>query len=203
MRPRLAAPASVAASALVVGALLWSPTAEAGGLGIVTTAGVHADRVYSYDCDEATGLCDQNKPETQMNANPGVGLELILGDKDNKVLGIFRAYWLGDAPQSAPKAGGETPYREEWRSIGVINGGLQFGLLGDPENVQLTAVGTIGSGFLTTDFTEYIVAEAGVGGSWMAGRKVQLAGSITGGTRYRKRFYPTANAYVGVRYLFD
>lgn len=193
----------ITTSALLVGSFVAAAPAHAGGLGIVATGGLHADRVYSYTCDETTGACDQNTPETQMNANPGAGLELVLGDKDNKVLAVFRAYWLADAPQHEPKGGDLTPWRETWRHVGVINGGIQFGVLGDPDNFQMNVVANIGSGFLTNDYTEYIFAETGVGGSYMIDRRVQLAASITGGARYRKQVYPLTNAYVGVRYLFD
>jgi hypothetical protein len=32
---------------------------------------------------------------------------------------------------------------------------------------------------------------------------VQVAASVVGGIRYRKRVFPTTNAYLGIRYLFD
>lgn len=192
--------ALVAAVAALAG---WAPAVSAGGIGILTTAGTHADRVYSYNYDEETEEYNQVAPETQFNTNLGTGIELVLGDKDNKITGAFRAYYQSDSGMEDPEKGDTFNIRKKARPVGVINAGLQFGFLGSPDKIQMTAVANLGSGFLTTDFTEYILAEAGVGGTWMFARHMQLAGSVTGGMRYRKRFYSTATGYLGVRYLFD
>lgn len=181
---------------------LYAGPAFAGGVGLVTTAGLHGDRVYSYE-EDATGEATQLDPENQLNLNYGGGLEIVLGDKDLKIMGIFRGYYLRDAPQQEPQNGPIFNIREESRDLGVINAGLQWGILGDPGALQLTIVGTLGAGVFTNDFTGYALGEAGVGGTWMAARRVQVAASVTGGARFRKRFYPTTNAYLGVRYLFD
>lgn len=194
MRPLLACLAFLA--------LLAPASARAGGFGILTTAGSHGDRVYGYSLD-AAGDYQQETPEDQQNANFGGGFEVILGDKDNRILGIFRGYYLQDAAQRPPAEGEVSVVRETSRDIGVITAGLQWGIIGDPTGLQLVAVANLGSGVFTTDFSEYLLGEAGVGGTWMTGRRIQVAATLTGGSRYRKRFYPTANAYVGVRYLFD
>ncbi|MES2640171.1 MAG: hypothetical protein V4850_11830 [Myxococcota bacterium] len=177
-------------------------TALAGGIGLVTTAGLHGDRVYSYE-EDVNGVATQMDPEDQLNPNFGGGLEIVLGDKDLKIMGIFRGYYLQDSAQQDPKNGPIFNVRDVPRDLGVISAGLQWGILGDPGAIQLTIVGTLGAGVFTSDFTGYALGEAGVGGTWMAARRVQLAASVTGGARYRKRFYPTTNAYLGVRYLFD
>jgi hypothetical protein len=137
-----------------------------------------------------------------MNANFGGGIEIILGDKDNKILGLFRGYYLQDAPQT-PAEGEISVVRTESRDIGMITGGLQWGIVGDPTGLQLVAITNIGAGLFTADLTEFVLGEAGVGASFMPTRRVQVSATLTGGTRYRKRFFPTGNAYVGVRYLFD
>lgn len=193
----------LAAGVLWVASLVGATPALAGGVGIVATGGAHVDRVDSYTCDTTTGDCLQESPEHQFNPNVGTGLEVILGDKDNKVLGIFRGYYLMDSPQKAPSTGNTYAIRETTRPIGVINAGIQWGLLGNADRLQMTAVTTIGSGFMTEDLTEFLVVEAGVGGTYMAARHLQVALSVTGGTRYRKGFFPTADGYLGVRYLFD
>lgn len=205
MRVSLPAPLrSIVASAgaLLAAATLGASPAHAGGLGIMATMGGHNDRVDSYNYDEESAAYTQFT-EYQMNPNMGTGLELVLGDKDNKILGIFRAYYLQDSPIKAPSQGDIYAVRETARPIGVINAGLQWGIIGNPDQLQFVAVTTLGSGFMTTDQTEFIVGEAGVGGTYMIARQLQLAANVTGGARYRKLFYPTVNGYVGVRYLFD
>jgi hypothetical protein len=184
-------------------ALLAAPLpALAGGVGLVATAGMHGDRVYSYDVD-VNGVPTQADPENQLNPNYGAGLEIVLGDKDLKVAGVFRGYYLQDAPEQEPKNAPVFNIRDTPRDLGLITAGLQWGILGDPGMLQLTVVGTIGAGVFTEDMDGYVTAEAGVGGTWMAARRVQVAASITGGARYHKRFFPATNAYAGVRYLFD
>ncbi|MFN7144065.1 MAG: hypothetical protein ACK4YP_09830 [Myxococcota bacterium] len=176
--------------------------AFAGGIGIVTTAGIHGDRVYSYDVN-VNGVATQAEPENQLNPNYGAGVEVILGDKDLKVAGIFRGYYLQDSPQREPENAPVFNIRDVPRDLGIVTAGLQWGIVGDPGNIQLTAVGTLGAGVFTADLSGYVTGEAGVGGTWMAARRVQVAASVAGGARYAKRFYPTVNAYAGVRYLFD
>lgn len=182
--------------------------ALAGGVGLVATAGLHGDRVYAYEIDEI-GQETQLDPQNQINPNFGGGLEIVLGDKDLKVAGIFRGFYLQDAAQQEPVKPdgleGEFAFnvRDEPKDIGVITAGLQWGVLGDPGALQMTVVGTIGAGVFTEAMDGYVTAEAGVGGTWMAARRVQVVASVTGGARYWKRFYPTTNAYAGVRYLFD
>ncbi len=183
-------------------ALLAPAPALAGGIGIVTAAGGHVDRVYSYTYDENAANYDQFI-ENQMNLNYGTGVEFVLGDKDNKISGLFRGYYLSDSALKDPAKGDTYVLREGNRAIGVIDAGLQFGFLGDPSTLQMTAVIFMGSGFLTTDYTPFILGEAGVGGTWMAARHVQVVAAVTGGTRYRRRFFPTTSGYLGVRYLFD
>lgn len=193
---------SSASLLLASSALLTSPAAFAGGIGLVTAAGGHVDRVYSYKYDDASASYDQFI-ENQMNANYGTGIEFVLGDKDNKISGVFRGYYLADAPLKDPSQGDTYSIRKETRPIGVIDAGLQFGFLGDPSNIQMMAVAYIGSGFLTEDYTQYVFAEAGVGATWMAARHVQVVATVTGGSRYRRRFFPTTSGYLGVRYMFD
>mgnify|MGYP003335285142 CR=1 FL=1 len=183
--------------------LLAAPApALAGGIGLVTTAGIHTDRVYSYTTDD-TGDAVQLDPETQINPNYGAGLEFILGDKDLKIAGVFRGYYLQDSPQSDPKSGEIYNVRSIPRDLGLITAGLQFGAIGDPTGLQGNIIGNIGAAVFTSDLTGYVTAEAGVGGTWMAARRMQLALSVTGGVRYYKRITPTGNGYLGVRYLFD
>jgi hypothetical protein len=187
--------------------LLLPGTAMAGGLGVLGLGGLHSDRLYYYAADES-GVLTQQTPYNQLNPNFGGGLELVLGDKDDKILGVFRAYYMQDAAQtvSGPLAeGGDYVYniRTVPRDIGMLSGGIQWGIVGDPTGLQFVLTTNIGSGFFTSDFTEFIQAEGGAGMSYMFNRKVQIHAEVTGGVRYRKRIYHTENLYLGVRYLFD
>ena len=202
--PGAIAPMTTPRLAVLIAFLALPAPAFAGGIGLVTSAGGHSDRVWSYDVDE------QLPVENQLNANYGGGLEIILGDRDNKILGIFRGYYILDSPEHAPTRPDEVAkedyvysFREEPRGIGLINAGIQWGIAGEPSGLQFTVVSTLGAGIFTDDLTEFLTAEVGPGATWMAARQVQLALSVTGGVRYRKHFYPQGNAYLGVRYLFD
>lgn len=184
-------------------ALFSASPAFAGGVGLLGTGGMHGDRVYGYTTDPDTGNVKQNVPELQMNANFGTGLDVTLGDRDNRIVGVFRFWYLQDAAQSPPKTGDVYAVRTSSRDVGMFSGGLQWGIVGDPTRLQLTAVTLIGSGFLTDDFTEFALGEAGIGGTFNPNRHMQVFAEVTGGIRYRKRVYPTANGTAGIRYLFD
>ncbi len=192
---------------IVLSALFLAPApALAGGFGLLVGGGFHADRVYSYT-KEANESYTRNDPETQFNMNGGGGFEIVLGDRDNSVLGIFRGTYVTDAAQSVPEADDSentfSNVRTTTRAIGEASAGLQWGVLGESDGKQLTVLTNLGSGLFTTDLTEYVKADVGVGGTWMLTSEVQLQGSVNGGFRYRKAFYPTVDATVGVRYLFD
>jgi hypothetical protein len=187
---------------LTTSALLVSTPASAGGVGLLVKGGAHVDRVYSYTLNESTAEYDQFI-ENQFNTNYGTGLEFVLGDKDNKITGVFRGYYMADTPLQNPSEGDTYAIRTTTRPIGVIDAGLQFGFLGDPGQIQMTAVTFLGSGFMTEDYTQFIFGEAGIGGTVMVARHMQLVASATGGARYRRRFFPTTSVNLGVRYLFD
>jgi hypothetical protein len=191
--------ALLGASAVLVA--LCPTAALAGGFGLFTTGGAHGDRTYGYNEDDA-GEWEQTVANP-LGANFGGGLEIVLGDKDNKVLGVFRGYYLQDAPQTEVADTTVSVVRTTPRNMAAITAGLHFGVLGEPDALQMVIVTNVGAGIATGDLTEFVTTEAGVGATWTLARKVQLHASATGGFRYRKRFYPTTNAILGARYLFD
>lgn len=199
-------------------ALMIPAPALAGGVGIIGTGGAHSDHLYYYSSEVQTIETDAGTEEqtiytqepmySQVNPNFGGGLELILGDRDDKILGMFRVYYLQDTAQRAAGLLAEpNDYTYNLRSIprdlGVITGGLQWGLVGDPKGLQLNLLTNLGAGFFTDDFTEFVLAEVGVGGSYMVNRHLQLHADLSGGLRFRKGFYHTENFYLGARWLFD
>ena len=194
------------ASSFLAAALLSSTTAQAGGIGLLGTAGIHGDRVYYYK-ENSIGEFEQQAPLDQINPNLGGGIELVIGDKDYTINGTFRFYFLQDAPLQAPESGcdGETicNIRTTARDIGMIDAGLHFGILGEPERLQLVIIGMIGAGFMTLDNPEFIQTQVGVGGTYTIARHVQFHAEAVGGARYRKSFGPAVTGSAGVRYLFD
>lgn len=188
-------------------ALLGSTTAWAGGLGIVGTSGIHADPVYFYD--SADDFKQYRLSETIVGY--GAGIEGILGDRDDRVMGIFRFFWNQETPERDPAgitdlvAPGDVvaAWREEPRNVGWATVGIQWGFWGDPDGFQLTANGAVGSAFLTSNHSEFLSAELGPGVSYTFGRSFQAFGDVVYQVRYRKRFAHGPRAYAGVRVLFD
>jgi hypothetical protein len=89
------------------------------------------------------------------------------------------------------------------RDVGVAEIGIQWGLLGDPSGLQLTLTTLIGTGFITSDSTEFFLADAGIGGTWSVAESIQLYANVGANFRHRKTPSYGPAAYAGVRYLFD
>ena len=83
-------------SALPLLAALASAPAFAGGVGLIGAGGLYTERVYFYD---AAG--DQYK-QSQVIGSYGAGIEIALGDRDDRILGISRLYWVQDTPEKDP-----------------------------------------------------------------------------------------------------
>ena len=188
-------------------ALATAPAAHAGGLGIMTTGGFHTTPVYFYDA--GNGLAQVKQTQTIFSA--GAGFDLTLGDPDDRVVGGFRGYWLYDSPEHDPANSTSTVspdnvvanWRDEGSHIGIASVGVVFGMFGDPDSFQMTSSVYVGSGFLTTDHREFLLAEAGVGATLALTPGTQAFGTIQYSMRHRKGFRHGANAVLGVRYLFD
>ena len=140
--------------ALASVALSFGSTAYAGAIGLNTTAGLHQQRAYYYSQDGGEqGIDNQYRP------NYGVGLELMVGDKDEKVQGILRMNWLQDSPLNEPDTGNvkdpvfPPAHEQDPRNVGALGLGVQWGVLGDPTGTQLNVSAVVGTGFITTDNT--------------------------------------------------
>ena len=188
---------------LIVTAVTANSVAYAGAIGLQTSAGLHQDRAYFYSQSGEQGLDNQSRP------NFGVGLETLVGDKDEKVQGVLKISWVQDAPLKEPDTGDTSnaqypaAHEEKARNVGVLGLGIQWGVLGDPSGTQMNVTSVVGSGFLTTDNTEFVLLEAGVGGTHNLTETLQLSGTLAATMRYRKGASFGPNAYVGIRYLFD
>jgi hypothetical protein len=189
-------------SSLLLAAISSAP-ARAGGVGIVATGGMHTDRAYYYNREGDQGIDNQTQPQA------GIGIEGLLGDRDDKILGIMRVYWLRDSPPDNPDTQGvENPVHPDYdsldpRDIGVAEVGVQWGLLGDPNGLQLALTTLLGTGFITTDNTQFFLGDAGIGGTYMVGEGIQLYANIAMNVRHRKIVSYGPAAFAGIRYLFD
>jgi hypothetical protein len=195
--------------AATTGLMLLSPsTATAGGVGITMGAGLHQDRAYYYRDDGAQGV------DKQTPTNTGIGGELLLGDRDDRIIGLVRGYISHDAALTNPDPaalGEDMSYdyvypdveAEGSRNVGAAAVGIQWSLWGDPTGFQLIANSLIGSGFWTSNNLEYALFVAGVGVTYTMNERFQLMGSIDSTTRYRKRFDLGADVWVSGRYMFD
>jgi hypothetical protein len=189
-------------SSLLLAAAASAP-ARAGGLGVVATGGMHTDRAYYYNSQGAQGIDNQTLPQA------GVGLEGLLGDRDDKILGILRVYWLRETPPQTPDTQGvANAIHPDYdalgpRDIGVAEIGIQWGLLGDPSGVQLALSTLVGTGFLTNDSSEFALADVGIGGTFAATESIQLFANVAAIVRHRKIVSYGPAAYAGARYLFD
>ncbi len=205
---------------LVIGAaLLLMPTsaAMAGGIGIIATGGVHSERFFYYSSRSPEGAL-YNDPDdydqfalNSLLPQGGGGLELVLGDRDDRIVGSFRLFYNGELPPGdiANLQGEVDPadvvvnVRDEIRHLGFAMIGLSWGLVGDPGGFQLTAVGHVGTAFLTTDHTEHFAAQIGPGVAWRLTRQVQFAGDVQYQFRLQKRPSHAVIGTLGLRYLFD
>lgn len=207
--------------------LLFTAPASAGGLGVLASAGAHTEELYFYanaDSDDNVYADLRDYEQFRMSqtlSNFGGGVELVLGDRDDKIVGNCRFYWLVDGAQRAPTAdqaynptdGGQprtipldnqvVARREEARHLGLGMVGLSWGFIGKPDGLMLSAVGHVGSAFITFDHTEFLAADLGPSISYRAARQVQVYGEAQYMMRYRKGFNHSANVLVGARYLFD
>ncbi len=190
-------------------ALATAGNAWAGGIGLLTTGGVHTERVWFYDrSDNHT-----QHQMTQIVPSYGTGLEVVLGDRQDRVIGLFRAYWEQHAAQQdlsvrQNPAGVSRRYvvanvRDTPRDVGMASVGVQWGFLGSPDALMVTAVGSMGSGFLTVDKNEFFQVEAGGGVAYNFGRAFQAHGNLVYQGRFRKGWSHGPNVYAGIRYMFD
>ncbi len=201
-------------------ALLLAMPAQAGGVGLLMTGGVHSERVWFHSSHatpegggQAVEITDPNDYEkyetTQMLPNMGGGLELILGDRDDRFLGTFRFYALQDGPQKVPSADGVndehvvSTVRDTARLTGLGMVGLSWGFLDVGDSMRLGATAHVGSGFLTSDHLEYFAVDAGPTYTWRASRNIMLVGDVAWQMRHHKIASHSVNAFITARYMFD
>ncbi len=206
--------------------LLSSAPTHAGGVGLVGLAASHTEKVYFYDEDGAQYSDIQLRPTT------GFGLEALLGDRDDRLIGLMKFYYVTDfqakaenvqtgnvqdptipldPPNSCAQGRDGTipvlmsprPCDFTFRSIGVFTAGLQWGLYGDPTGLQINLVTSLGTGAITPDSTEFLLVEIGPGIHYVLNKKYVLHAEAVGHLRYRKSVSYGGGVNLGVRYYFD
>jgi hypothetical protein len=190
--------------ALLILAALTPASALAGGVGLFGSAGVHGTKAYYYNSNLQQGVDIQQRPDASF------GGEVIIGDKDDRISGIMRLYSNTDFNPTEPTLEGVTKadaiyptYDETTRTDLIATMGVQWGLYGEPDGRQLILTTLFGSAFATLDNLEYAIGEVGIGGTMMLSENLQLAGTLNGNIRYRKRITGAGGAYLGIRYMFD
>ncbi len=196
--------ATAAIAALAIAPTLAPVEAHAGGVGAVAAAGVFSERVWYYDANETSYQTQQPI------INGGTGLELMLGDRDDRITGYARFYWNMELPEpdvTQSTLEGEQPWtaprRDTVRNTGIFTVGIQAGVAGDPNKGMFVVTGAVGSGFLTPDHREFVFGEVGAGGTLRVSPGLELYGTVNGHVRYRKWARLGATTYGGVRVLFD
>jgi hypothetical protein len=205
----------------VLAGLLASAPAFAGGVGPLVMGGFHTERVAYYSSTQ-DGKADGPRFDdpsqytqfwqTQVIGNAGAGLELVLGDRDDLIQGVFRGYWMMDTPQRDPsKASTDVDkeamvanWREEIRHVGVGSVGLNFGVVRAAQNKFKLSIGVhLGSGFLTNDHNEFLLAQAGLDASYLLSRTLEWYVDVAYGLRARKDISHGLYGTMGLRVMFD
>jgi len=213
--------------------LLAPAPAFAGGIGIMGTGGLHQEQVYFYSSrstinnnQEYDQLLDYEQFRTnQWIPQVGGGIEFLLGDaRDDRIIGSVRVFYNADLPQTNPVelidgavvATNENSnvdrldadsvvgaYRDGIRHLGFAMVGLSWGLAGDPNGFQVSAVGHVGVALLTLDHTEFFMGQLGPGITYRLNRRTQLAADLQYQVRFRKTISHSGTGTVSLRYLFD
>ena len=186
--------------------ILLSSNAFAGGVGLLGTGGIYTESVYFYDSSKEF----QQFSQTQTIGTYGTGLEFSLGDRDDKIMGVARFYWIQETPQTDPAktTGLVEPdnvvanIRDNTKNVGMFSVGLQW-TYWEKEKTRLNLNAMFGSGFLTDDHSEFFFAEAGAGTSYRISRDVDFHVEVQYALRNRKGLKHGVNTYAGIRYLFD
>ena len=204
-------------TAVIFATLAASSPAFAGGFGVFGHFGLHNEDVYYYSSTAADGS-EISSPanyrqfqQTQIIPTTGGGLEFILGDRDDKITGVFRGYYSVDFPQSDPRDGtidvnSESvveAHREEMYHVGMASMGLNWNMVGNPDGVQAGFSAHLGSGFLTGDHGEFFQGMIGPTVNARLNRQTFLFADLQGFVRWKKEASFGGQLVAGARFMFD
>ena len=202
---------------LLAAATLTSAPAHAGGIGILGHGGIHTEKVYYYsNVSEGGSAIDDPKnyrqfKQSQILPQFGGGLEFILGDRDDKIIGVFRAAYNMDAAQKDPADSAKNvasesvvaDYRAKANHVGIASMGLNWGIVGKTDGLIVGFSAHVGSGFLTSNHDEYFQAMIGPSMNYRLARQATLFVDLQYLMRVRKDINHGAHGVAGVRYMFD
>lgn len=202
---------------LLAAATLASAPAHAGGIGILGHGGIHTERVFYYsNVSEGGSAIDEPQnyrqfSQTQVLPQFGGGLEFILGDRDDKIIGVFRAAYNMDVAQNDPKDSAKNvasesvvaDFRSKANHVGIASMGLNWGILGKTDGFIAGFSAHVGSGFLTTDHNEFFQLMVGPSINYRLARQATLFVDVQYIMRVRKDLNHGAHGVAGVRYMFD
>jgi len=205
---------------LVLLAVLGPTTpALAGGLGPYVMGGFYNEPLYYYssEVDGGSGprIPDQNNYEQykqqQILGNAGAGLELVLGDRDDLIQGVFRGFWMMDTPQQSPNSAGivdddalVVAFRENLRHTGVGTVGMQWGLARVANNrLKISLAAHVGAGFLSRENQMFFLGQAGTNISYLINRTLEFHIDVNYQFRVRKSISHGLIGAAGLRILFD
>lgn len=208
------------APVLALPALLAATPAFAGGIGPMIMGGFHTEPVAFYSSQQNGGegptIPDlgayEQYVETQYIGNAGGGLELMLGDKDDLIQGIFRGFYMVDLPQYAPDPNHDlvdedalvVNLRENVRHLGLGTVGMNFGVVrAASDKFRFSLALHLGAAFATADQAEFFLGQAGGNIAYQVHRKAELYVDVSYGLRVRKDFSHGLYGAAGVRVLFD
>lgn len=205
-------------TAALIAFLLMPVPALAGGVAPIVTGGFHTESVafYSSKTDGGVKIPDQASypqyQQTEYIGNVGSGLELVIGDRDDLIQGVFRGFWMMDFPQYAPDKQGEVvdadslvvSLRDNAKHMGVGTVGLQWGVVRAANDKFRFAVGVnVGAAFATQDHSEFLLAQVGGNLNYAVTRTVEVFLDVDYGLRVRKTLSHGAFGTAGVRIMFD
>ena len=160
-------------TAALIAFLMLPAPALAGGVAPLVTGGFHTEPVAYYSSETASGvkipsLGDYPQySQTEYIGDVGSGLELVVGDRDDLIQGVFRAYWMMDLPEHVPTPReGEVvdesalvaPIRTDIKHMGIGTVGLQWGVVRAANDKFRFALGlNVGAAFATKDHTEFLL----------------------------------------------
>lgn len=208
--------AVLAAVATLATSMLAAP-AYAGGIGFVGHGGIHTERVFYYsNLSEGGSPIDDPQQYPQFRQGQvlpqfGGGLEFILGDRDDKIIGVFRAVYNMDTAQRDPKDTAKdvnsdnvvSDHRAQARHVGIASMGLNWGIIGNTDSAIFGFSAHVGSGFLTTDHNEFFQIMVGPTMNYRVARQASIFVDLQYLMRVRKDVDHGAHAVAGLRYMFD